>query len=125
MIIRPVDDSGDILPVLSSADLLRGAQAVALLVQERLELLVGDWWENPARGNEVLQMMQESRLAEADQQALANYLSSYIRQTPGVLDVRDVVSVAEGSQFSFSCTVDTEYGDATIQYETLSNCPNL
>ncbi len=118
MVIRPVDESGDILPVLSSADLFRGAHAVARLVQDRLELLAGDWWENPARGNEVLQMMQESRLAEADQQALANYLSSYIRQTAGVQDVRDAVSVVEGSQFSFSCTVDTEYGEASINFET-------
>ena len=116
MIIRPVDESGDILPVLSSADLFRGAHAVARLVQDRLELLAGDWWENPAWGNEILQMMQESRLAEADQQALANYLTSFIRQTPGVLDVRDVVSVVERSQFSYSCRVDTEEGSAEINY---------
>ena len=57
MIIRPVDASGDILPVLSSADLLRGAPAVARLVQDQLELLSGDWWENPAWGNEILRML--------------------------------------------------------------------
>lgn len=117
MIFRPVDENGDILPVLSSADLLRGAPAVARLVQDRLELLAGDWWENPAWGNEILQMMQESRLGEADQQALANYLTSYIRQTPGVLDVQDVLSVVEGSQFLFSCTVETEFGSAKIEYQ--------
>ena len=38
MIHRPVDASGDILPVLSPADLLRGTEAVAQLVRERLEL---------------------------------------------------------------------------------------
>ena len=56
MIHRPVDASGDILPVLSSGDLLRGAEAVAQLVRERLELYAGDWWENSDWGNEVLQM---------------------------------------------------------------------
>ena len=84
MIHRPVDDAGDILPVLSSSDLLRGTMAVAQLVRERLALLAGDWWENPAWGNEVLEMLQDSRLTEADHQALASYLSSYIRETPGV-----------------------------------------
>ena len=39
MIIRPVDENGDILPVLVSASLLRGAGAVARLVKDRLELL--------------------------------------------------------------------------------------
>ena len=41
MILRPVDASGDILPVLVSSDLLSGPEAVALLVQDRLSLLRG------------------------------------------------------------------------------------
>ena len=117
MVHRPVDASGDILPVLSSGDLLRGAEAVARLIRERLELYAGDWWENSDWGNEILQMLQESRLTEADRQAVVSYLSSFIRETPGVLDVRDAVCVLSGRQFSFSCTVETDTGSATIHYE--------
>ena len=117
MTLRPVDSSGDILPVLSSSALLRGAPAAARLVQDRLELLSGDWWENPALGNEILQMMQESRLTENDLQAVSNYLSAYIRRTPGVLEVRDAVISAEGKRVSFSCIVETGEGTAGIQYE--------
>ena len=117
MILRPADENGDILPALSSADLLRDTPAVVRLVKDRLELLSGDWWENPARGNGILRMMQESRPGEADRQALANYLTSYIRQTPGVQDVRDAVFVADGRKFSFSCTVETEAGSASVRYE--------
>ena len=51
MILRPVDNNGDILPVLSSADLLRDVLAVARLVKDRLEMLSGDWWENLTWGN--------------------------------------------------------------------------
>ena len=116
MILRPVDSNGDILPVLVSASLLRGAGAVARLVKDRLELLAGDWWENPAWGNEVLEMMRSSRLTEADTQALANYITSYIRQTPGVLEVEDVEFSVEWKAFSYSCRVDTEEGDARIDY---------
>ncbi len=117
MILRPVDENGDILPVLSSADLLRDVLAVARLVKDRLELLAGDWWENLTWGNGIINMLQESRLTEADMQALVSYLSSYIRETPGVLDVRDAVGSVNGKQFSFSCTVDTEYGETEINYE--------
>lgn len=115
--MRPVDASGDILPVLSSSGLVNGAPAVALLVRDRLDLLVGDWWENPEKGNSLLRMMRESRLTEADQQALANSLTSYIRETDGVQDVRDVSCSVAGRQFSFSCTVVTDSGTANINYE--------
>ncbi len=116
MIIRPVDENGDILPVLVSASLLKGAGAVARLVKDRLELLTGDWWENPAWGNAVIDMLKGSRFTEADTQALANYITSYIRQTDGVLEVEDVVFSVEGKQFFYSCQMDTEDGSAEISY---------
>ena len=117
MILRPVDASGDILPVLSSAALLRGAPAVARLVKDRLELLAGEWWENPAWGNAVVDMLQESRFTEADRQILASYITSYIRETPGVQDVDDVTfSVGDDRQFSYSCTVVTDNGYTQIDF---------
>ena len=116
MILRPVDQNGDILPVLVSASLLRGTGAVARLAEDRLELLAGDWWENPAWGNAVVDMVRDSRLTEADTRALANYITSYIRQTPGVLEVEDVSIALEGNIFSCSCRVDTEDGTAQIDY---------
>ena len=48
LLLRPVDDSGDILPVLSSSALVSGSFAVTQLVRDRLNLLSGEWWENPA-----------------------------------------------------------------------------
>ena len=36
MILRPVDSNGDILPVLVSTSMLRGAGAVVRLVKDRL-----------------------------------------------------------------------------------------
>ena len=117
MIYRPTDESGDVLPVLSSSDLLRDTGAVAAFVKNRLALLVGDWWENPSWGNAIVEMLKESRLTEADQRAIASYLSSYIRETVGVLDARDMQYSMEGRQFRLSCVIETEDGSASIQYE--------
>ena len=62
-------------------------------------------------------MLQESRFTEADQQVLASYITSYIRETPGVQDVDDVTfSVGDGRQFSYSCTVVTDNGYAQIDF---------
>ena len=116
MILRPVDADGDILPVLSSGDLLRGASAAGALVRDRLELTAGDWWENPALGNAATDMLKGSRLTEADGRALAAYLVGYIRRMPGVQEVRDAGFSAEGGRFRFTCTVGTAEGDAEIRY---------
>ena len=117
MKLRPVDASGDILPVLHASDLLSGSLAVAKLVEDRLNLYSGDWWENPSRGNEILRMMQEGRLTEADAQSLSTYLSSYVRETSGVKEVQDGKWSLSGGRFSWSCTVLTEYGSSEIHYE--------
>ena len=57
MLLRPVDASGDVLPVLSVSALLSGPEAVAQLVRYRLSLLTGEWWENPSLGFPVLEQL--------------------------------------------------------------------
>ena len=117
MLIRPLDNGGDILPVLSSSDMDQDAMAVKRLTEYRLNLLAGDWWENETWGNEILDMLRESRFTEGDLQALASYITSYIRETPGVRDVDDVTfSVGDGRQFAYSCTVETDDGYAQIDF---------
>ena len=53
---------------------------------------------------------------ETDRLILANYLSDYIRKTPGVMDVREVKCSFEGGQFRYECTVETGAGTARISY---------
>ena len=117
MRIRPTDEHGDILPVLHTGDMVSGAAAVALLVRHRLNLLSGEWWENPAWGNAILRMLQESRLTEADAQSLSVCLSDYVRGTRDVQDVTGIRFSVEKARFSWNCTVLTEYGAADIGYE--------
>ena len=118
MLLRPVDASGDILPVISSSVLLSGPEAVALLVQDRLSLLRGEWWENPENGFFILDFFQTGRITEADASMLSSRISAYVRETPGVRDVANVRFAAEGRKFSWSCEVRTKEGDAAVSYET-------
>ena len=115
--MRPVDPDGDILPVLHTGEMFSGALAVASLVESRLQLYAGDWWENPARGNEILRMLQEGRLTEADAQALSTYLTEYVRETSGVQDVTDVRFSVEGRRVGWECSVLTEYGKTKVDVE--------
>ncbi len=116
MVIRPVDEDGDILPVLSPVNVLKGVRAETELIRERLHLLTGDWWENRSWGNMIVELLKETRYTEADQQLLASDLSSYIRETPGVQDIRDMAWFVNDRQFRFSCIVETESGSTEINY---------
>ena len=112
-----MDENGDILPVLSSSCMFRDEAAVAQHVKGRLSLLSGDWWENPAWGNEILDMLTESRLTESDRQAIASYLSSYIRETSGVQDVLNEIVDIMDRRLHYSCLIDTENGSIQVNYE--------
>ena len=117
MRMRPTDENGDVLPVLHTGEMLSGALAVASLVESRLNLYAGDWWENPSWGNEILKMLQEGRLTNADAQALSTYLTEYVRETNGVQDVTDVRFSVEGHRFSWECTVLTTEGTAEVRFD--------
>ena len=117
MLLRPADASGDVLPVLSSADLLSGPEAVAQLVKYRLSLLRGEWWENPEWGFFVLETLQSSRLTEAETAAVSAQIAAYIRETSGVLEVEDVRFAVSGRQLSYACSVRTGEGSAQIRFE--------
>lgn len=117
MRLRPTDETGDILPVRSAAGLLTGAEATAELVRGRLNLLPGEWWENPDQGCAVFRMLREERLTAADTTALAAYLTAYIRATPGVRAVDRVSASVTGRQFMYSCEIRTEDGNAAVSWE--------
>ena len=117
MKLRPEDQNGDVLPVLHASDMLSGSRAIAKLVEDRLVLYFGDWWENSSWGNEILRMLQEGRLTEAGAQSLSSYLAAYVRNTSSVKEVQDEKWNISGSRFSWSCTVLTEYGSVSINSE--------
>ena len=117
MLLRPVDSTGDLLPVLSLSALLSGPEASAQLVRTRLSLLTGEWWENPSVGFPVMEQLQSSRLTEADAPVLSSVITSYIRETPGVTDVTEVKTSVSGRRFTYACTVRTGEGTAAVSYE--------
>ena len=117
MRLRPTDDTGDILPIPNTAALLTGAEAAAELVRCRLNLLPGEWWENPDHGCAVFRMLREDRLTVADKTALAAYLTAYIHATPGVRTVDRVSASITGRQFTFSCEIRTDDGNAAVPWE--------
>ena len=114
MLTRPIDDTGDILPVLTSADLLSGISAVAAGLRDHMHLYQGDWWENPEMGNEVLDLVVDARATDQQAETLSFYLSSCILEFPPVQSISDVAASFSGYVFHFACTAHTEEGEVPI-----------
>ena len=119
MILRPVDPTGDILPVLSSRDLLSGPEATAQLVKYRLSLLQGEWWEHPEEGFFILEEMRTGRITGADAASLSSQITAYIRDTDGVREVENVWVSVSGREISYSCEVRPEEGKENIVFSAL------
>ena len=119
MLLRPVNASGDILPVLSSSAMLSGPEAVAQLVRCRLSLLRGEWWENPGWGFFLLDSLQSSRLTEAETAAISARITAYIRETPGVQEAENVQCSVSGRRLDYSCDVRTEGGLAHVVFSAV------
>ena len=106
------DPAGSILPCPANRPGGRGR-----LVEYRLGLLVGEWWENTGMGFSILEVMRTSRITEDSGSALASMISAYIRETPGVQEVEDVRFSVSGRRFSYSCLVRNGQGTASVSYD--------
>ena len=119
MTLRPVDSSGDILPVMSSQNILSGPEAVAQLVQYRLSLLQGEWWEYPEDGFFILEEMRSGRITDADAVSLSSRITAYIRDTDSVQDVENVRFSTDRRRFSYSCEIRTGEGNADVVFSAV------
>ena len=117
MTIRPAETTGDILPVKDASSMASGAEATALLALYRLRLLTGDWWEEPSLGCDILELLRENRITSQDNALLISYLTSYILETPGVLDLRDIVVETASRHLHFTCTLITDSGKAELSVD--------
>ena len=116
MTSRKVDDSGDILPVVSPEDLARGTEAGAIGLADHLRMFTGEWWENPERGNGIFDLIAGERVTEKQVPALCSYLSSYVMNFPEVEQVTDVQGAVTNGVFSYSATARMLSGE-TIQIQ--------
>ena len=111
MTARPVDSSGDILPVLSPASLLSGAPAVASALGDHLRVFTGDWWEYPDRGNPVFDLIAAGPMGEKDIPALSACVTSYVMEFPAVRAVSDVRAALSGGVMTYSAVAYLDSGE--------------
>ena len=112
MLTRPVDSTGDILPVSNLSQLLSGKEAVAQAINLRLNFYHGEWWEDRELGFRVPDFLIRS-VRSGELAMLANYIASYVNETLGVRGVKDVEITKDHHSVSFRCTAITNEGKNT------------
>ena len=117
MAVRPIDpETEDILPVLAYSDLSRGVREVEIQIDYHLGLLRGEWWEYLKMGNEIIDILRETRLTEGNMKLLADCISSIIKDTPGVTGISQVSYAIADRELQYSCLAETEYGPVAVLY---------
>lgn len=110
MRVRPLDANGDMMPIMSLDQMKKDAQAVAQVVDLRLQFLYGEWWEDPTIGFRVPEFLV-GNARSGDTDLLAKYIASYIASTEGVMAVTDVEAECNDHKISFKCEIVTNDGE--------------
>ena len=117
MAVRPIDpETEDILPVLAYSDLSMEVREVEIQIDYHLGLLKGEWWEYLKIGNEIIDILRETRLTEGNKKLLADSISSVIKDTPGVTGISQVSYAIVGRELQYSCLAETDYGPVSVNY---------
>ena len=114
MKVRPVDGSGDMLPIYESSQMLEGAEAIAQIVKERLLFMRGEWWEDETLGIGIPDFL--SRTVKSEQiNLLDKYITSYIGETEGVEAVTNATVEFVDRVLILKCVVQTSEGSALVE----------
>jgi len=113
MKIRPLDGNGDIMPVTKLEDLIEGAPAVSQVITMRMQLLYGEWWEDPELGFRVPEFLA-GNARSGDVDLLAKYIASYVSDTQNVMGVENVSAVYSSHRIVFYCLAVTDEGESSV-----------
>lgn len=112
---RRLDENGDYSFGRGSQDFNSGTLAVAQAIKTRLLLLRGEWWEDTEEGLPLFQNILSQSGSPENLQSVDLLIKDRISSTSGVKSILNYVRTFEDRTLSISCTVETIYGDATIE----------
>lgn len=96
-------------------DFIEGTLAVSQAIKTNLLLLFGEWWESINQGLPLFQNILGQPGTPENVQAIDLLVQANISSTPGVLNIKNFESTYEDRTYSLTCTVETQYGDATVE----------
>lgn len=115
LIYRKLDDKGDMLLGIGDLAFVKNLDAITQAIYTRLRLLRGEWWERRGEGLPLWQEILGQPRTETQRNMVDLLVIERINDTRGVTAVRDVDSFYTGRNYTFTCRVETIYGEANVE----------
>ena len=112
-----LDASND--PIFADGTSLTDAAAVQQAVLTRLNLFLGEWWENLNLGLPVFQVILGHLASPRGQAAMQLAIRQNIEGAPYVISVTKVETAFINGAFKFSAVYTTSFGTASISNNLL------
>lgn len=109
---RQLDANNDPLWGQGTANYVVDTDAVALMIQTRLLLFVGEWWSDLQEGLPLWQKILGVGVGQSQRAAVSLLIQERILRTPYVTGVSNVQFAFNSSarSYQFSCSVTTQFG---------------
>jgi hypothetical protein len=108
-------DKGDYSFGHNANDFVSGTLAVSQAIKTNLLLLYGEWWEDTDKGLPLFQSILGQPGTPENMQATDLLVQGVISSTSGVISIKDFTSAYDNRAYSLTCTVETQYGDASVE----------
>ena len=111
----PLDANND--PDFNPMNSLSGVEAVAQAILTRLNLFLGEWWEDLNRGLPVFQKMLGQLASKRGLAAMTLAVQQNVAGTPYVIQPVTVVTAFNAGALAFKVTANTVFGIVTVTYQ--------
>ena len=113
---RSLDSNGDPQWGQGQSNFLTDIEAVALLIQTRLKLFKGEWWENQNDGLPLWQSILGGSANGNKQSAIAALISQRIQSTIFVIGLSNVSTSYNPNtrSYTYSAVVQTQFGNFSV-----------
>ena len=101
-------------PIFADNTALTDAAAVEQAVLTRLNLFLGEWWENLNLGLPVFQVILGQLASQRGQSAMQLAIRQNIQGAPYVTSVGKVTTSFVNGQFKFQADYTTAFGTSTV-----------
>lgn len=115
---RKRDENGDYVFGHGDDDFLYGLEAMAQVIKTRLGAMRGEWWEGDETALPYFDGILGAAATSQNKDAIDLMIIERIMDTVGVTGVSEISSAFEDRRYSFSCKVQTVYGETTAEVTT-------
>jgi hypothetical protein len=104
-------------PDFNASSSLTGIDAIAQAILTRLNLFLGEWWENLNLGLPVFQKMLGQLASKKGLAAMSLAVQQNVAGAPYVIQPVTVATSFSNGALSFVVTANTVYGQVTVNYQ--------